>query len=224
MSEYGIYLSYNNQQEGFQIPINPGEIEISNGGKGEVYEISQLGEINVIKDPKLSEYAFEGIFPAHRYPFVTASILLEPQRYIDYLEKWMATKRPIRFVFVGKSFEINVPASIEDFQYREVAGSGGDVEYSLRLKKYVFYSAKKVTVTNRPGTNQPVIEKSTPARPNDRIPPRTYSLKSGDNLWKVAQLLLGSGARWKEIQTLNNIPDAELKRLPVGKVLQIPAA
>ncbi|MEF3309523.1 LysM peptidoglycan-binding domain-containing protein [Paenibacillus sp. GYB004] len=224
MSNYGIWLSFNNQQEGFQVPINPGSIEIGNGGNGRTYDVAGLGEVNVIKDPKLAEYSFSGIFPAQRYPFVAASILLEPQQYIEYLQKWQASKRPIRFVFTGASFELNTPASIENFDWKESAGGSGDIEYTLRLKRYVFYAAQRVSVTTQSvnGVETPVIEQAPPERPNDQQPPNTHLLAAGESLWAVAKRFFDDGARWKEIQQLNGISDAQLKSLPVGYELKLP--
>ncbi|MFC6545548.1 hypothetical protein [Cohnella cellulosilytica] len=110
---YGIWLSYNNQQEGFQLPVNPSSIEISDGSKGATYDIVELGEINVIKNPKLTTYRFSSIFPAQLYPFVDVPLLqsvtaandsgvkVKTNPYVDYITRWMATKRPIRFVFTG---------------------------------------------------------------------------------------------------------------------------
>lgn len=223
MSEYGIWLSFNNQEEGFQLPITPGRIEISDGNKGTTYDISNLGEINVIKDRKLTTYRFNSFFPApgrHDH-LLSTNLILPPKRYVEYIEKWMNSKRPIRFVFTGSTFDINVAASIESFEWGEVAGSIGDIEYSLSLKKYVFYSAKRVKI--EPEATE-VIIMSSPSndRPNDRVPPSTYNLVSGDTLWTVAKSQLGDGNRWKEIQSLNGISDADLKRLPVGKVLKLP--
>lgn len=199
---------------------------MSDGNKGSVYDISKLGEINVIKDRKLTTYQFESFFPSldKNYPFETTKLLLPPQQYVEYIEKWMDSKRPIRFIFKGKTFDINIPASIENFDWREVAGGMGDIEYSLTLKKYVFYAAKKVKIQPQKQLLSISLEKDSPQRENDRIPPNTYRLVAGDTLWKVAQSQLSDGSRWKEIQTLNNIPDAELKKLPIGLELKLPDA
>lgn len=219
---YGIQLSFNNKQELIDLPVLPGAIEIGDGGKGKSYDIMKLGEINVIKDPKLSEYTFSSIFPVQRYPFVASDRLLGPAEYVEFIIKWMKTKRPIRFNFVGDTFNINTPASIEGFQWKEVAGSGGDIEYSLKLKRYVFYSAQRVQVVQTAVAGA-ILSREAPARPDDRQPAQTYTLVSGDTLWKVARSKLGNGARWPEIQRLNNITDAQIKSLQIGMVLKLPA-
>ncbi|SCY93220.1 LysM peptidoglycan-binding domain-containing protein [Alkaliphilus peptidifermentans] len=220
---YGIWLSYNNQQEGFQIPINPSSIEISDGGKGTTYDVAGLGEINVIKDIKLTEYSFKSIFPAQEYPFIATNLLLKPEGYIDYITKWMKTKKPIRFIFTGDSFDINEAVSIEDFNWKEEAGGGGDIEYSIKLKKYIFHSPKKVVVVPSTSDNNDVtVKKEPPVRKDDREAPKTYTMIAGDTLWSVAKKILGDGGRWKELQRLNNITDSEVKRLSIGKVLKLP--
>lgn len=228
---YRIGLSWNNQQEGFQLPVNPGSIEISDGSKGQSYDVVELGEINVIKNPKLTTYRFSSIFPGQAYPFVVEPILgseivydlhaltnVKTNRYVHYLTKWMASRRPIRFTFTGGTFDLNVAASIESFDWQEIAGSSGDIEYSLSLRKYIFYAARRITAD--PNSNQ-LITASAP-RPDDRQAPKTYTMRAGDTLWKVAKTQLGDGARWREIQKLNGITDAQVRTLPVGKVLNLP--
>jgi len=221
MSEYGIWLSWNNQQQSFQLPVNPGSIEIGDGSNSTSYDIVGLGEINVIKSPKLTTYEFSSIFPAQRYPFVTASKVFAPREYVDMIKGWMATKRPIRFVFTGPSFDINEAVSIESFDWKEIAGGGGDIEYTLKLKKYVFYEARRVNVRTDQNGNQ-VLEKTSKPRSNERVTPKTYTLAPGENLWIVAKKTLGDGSKWREIQKLNGISDAQLRKLPVGTVLKLP--
>ncbi|WP_328802031.1 LysM peptidoglycan-binding domain-containing protein [Paenibacillus sp. LX16] len=223
MAEYGIYLSYNNQEEGFQLPIVPGKIEISSGGKGSTYDVSKLGEINVIKDPALKEYSFESFFPASPMPF-TSGTVFEPSFYKDLIEKWMGTKRPIRFIFVGSTFEINTPASIEQFDWSEQSGAVGDIFFSLKLKEYKFYSAQKVvvqqTTATRAGSNTAVAKKKTRADSRNKL--KTYTLKPGDTLIGIARKVLGDDSKWRAIQAANSLTDAQLKSLPVGKVLKMP--
>lgn len=233
---YGVWLSWNNHEEGFELPVLPGEIGASIRGDGAEHEVYQLGKINVIKHRGLAEYTIDSIFPVVRYdrvldrylpPYVTASKVLKPMEYVRFIEKWWATNRPIRFVYTGGNAseddegktiaEINTAASIESFEWKEVAGSPGDIIFSLRLKEYRFYAARQAEVDTA------AVQKPKPVRPDERVPPTTYTLAAGDSLWKVAQKMLGDGSRWREIQQLNGISDAELRRLPVGMVLKLPA-
>lgn len=216
MTDYGIWLSFNNQAEGFQLPENPSSIEIKDAVSNKTYHISGLGEINVLKDSSLTEFTFEGIFPSEQNPFVIAKKALGPKIYVDYIRKWMASKQPIRFIFTGSTFSINTLASIEAFEWKEVGGAVGDIEYKLSLKKYVHYAAQKVKVVSK------TANKETPPRPDERAPLKTYKLVKGDSLWKIAEKFLGKGSRYKEIQKLNNIKDSELRRLPIGLEVKLP--
>ncbi|MFB6364242.1 LysM peptidoglycan-binding domain-containing protein [Paenibacillus elgii] len=245
---YQINLSYNNGAEGFQIPINPESIEVRETGKGKTYDIvgkgggteeTRAGEINVIKNPGLREIKFNSIFPARpdptfKVPYIIEKVpLFEPMWYVGMIRKWMETKHPIRFIYIGsyaeykyqteskKTADISIPASIESFEWKEVAGSPGDIEYTLSLKEYVFYSARLSKFQAQPN-GEKVLVQQPPARPDERVMPETYTMVSGDTLNKVSKRFYGDTHRARDIQKLNGITDAETTRLLPGRVLKLP--
>lgn len=226
---YSLTLSFNNETEAIELPVLPEKIEVSTSGNNKTYDISQLGEINVIKLGKLTEIAFESFFPASWYPGcnVSQQELFEPSHYIvDRITKWRESKQPMRLVLTGGPMDINIPVSIERFTWSESGGAVGDIAYQIALKEYRFYAARKVQVATQSGSASVAMPKllsaAPAARPDTRVQPKTYTLVAGDNLWKVAQKFLGDGSKYKQIQTLNGIKDSELKRLPVGKVIKLP--
>lgn len=223
MADVHMSLSYNNQAESFIFPVLPERIEIGDGQNSKSYTTEGLGEINVIKSPKLTTFKFASEFPAQKYPYVYKPEYLKasPYGYVEDIKRWMATKRPVRFIYTGATFGISEAVSIESFDWEEVAGTGGDIEFSIILKKYEFYAAQRVTVTTDKN-GQTVLRKEPPKRPNERQVPATYKLGPGENLWIVAKKWLDDGSRYKEIQKLNGLTDADLKRLPVGLVLKLP--
>lgn len=245
---YELHLRYNNNQEGFQLPVNPESIEVSEGNSGKTYDIvgandgrSEVrgGEINIIKSPKLRVIQFDGLFPAQFYPFLATTTLYEPMYYIRAIENWMATKRPVRFIYTGQweqrlasqgfsGQELNLPVSIDKFSWKEEAGSPGDIEYNITLKEYVFYAAQRVKVqTNNDGNPLAVLQ--SPRRPDERIRPATYTMKDGDTLSKVAMRFyttdsgLPDSSRYKDIQMLNGMTDDVVKKIKTGSVLKLPA-
>ena len=48
---------------------------------------------------------------------------------------------------------------------------------------------------------------------------RTYTVKGGDSLWKIAEKQLGNGSRYKEIKSLNGLKNDTIY---AGQVLKLP--
>ena len=224
ITAYSIWLGYNNWEENFRFPVNPPEIEISEGSKGKTYDVAGIGEINVIQNHKLREISFSSFFPGAGSVRLglghdsSTDIIKSPSDYVKILEKWMGHKKPIRFVYSSGAYNVNTPVSIEKFSWKETAGTSGDIAFDLSLKEYVFYNAVRVKVAE----DGKSLQKQKPARPDEKVKPKTYRLQAGDNLWKVAQKLLGNGSRYREIQQLNQLKDAYLKKLPIGLELRLP--
>lgn len=64
-----------------------------------------------------------------------------------------------------------------------------------------------------PGTNKAASSAASTTK--------TYTVKKGDSLWKIATSLLGNGARYKEIMSLSGISSTTIH---AGQVLTVPAA
>ncbi|MDQ0195801.1 LysM peptidoglycan-binding domain-containing protein [Paenibacillus wynnii] len=108
MEEYGIFLSFNSQEEVFRLPVNPETLEIKESGDSKSYSIINFGEINAISAPKLTELTLESIFPAQMYPFVLTNDfengkLKTPFEYVQIIKRWMESRKPIRLVISGVS-------------------------------------------------------------------------------------------------------------------------
>lgn len=231
--DYSIQLSFNNRSEYIYFPVIPESIEFSDAGDGSTFNVSRLGEINVIKSPKLREVSFSGIFPADYSPYhfrydardlgAQKESYRDPYEYVKDIIRWMQTGRPVRLIFSSARYTVNMAVSIESFDWKETAGTVGDIQYEIQLKQYVFYAAQKVVpLKNSESQAAASKTKSKPSRPDEKVKPKTVTLKAGDSLWSVAKAHLGDGARWKELQKLNGIKDAQIKKLPIGLVIKLP--
>ncbi|MGG0644292.1 LysM peptidoglycan-binding domain-containing protein [Sporosarcina gallistercoris] len=220
----GVYLSAKNDTEGFRLPINPEEINVKRAGAGESFKIAKLGSVNVPKDPELQEFELESFFPARETHYSNVDFQ-EPQSYIDKLNRWLESQEPIRYIYVNGSFSVNEMVTIENFEYCESYGTE-DVDYELELMKYVDFGPKQLKIEKpKPDKKAPpkVTASKKPSRQTKKLIPQTYSLVKGDSLWKVTQKYTGNGANYKKLQTLNGIRDSQIRKLPIGLKLKIPA-
>ncbi len=101
-----------------------------------------------------------------------------------------------------------------------VIDNGGGVcekSYSLSYGRIAGYGrpdyGTQAVQTEQPAKAEPV---KTPAK---EAAYTTYTVKKGDSLWKIAKKLLGSGNKYKQIQSANGLSSALIK---VGQKLKIP--
>ncbi|MBY6844667.1 LysM peptidoglycan-binding domain-containing protein [Clostridium botulinum] len=224
---YKMYLGINDGEEGFVLPVLPEKIEFDEDGNNKTYDIINLGEINTINLPKLIEISFESFFPKHKGPYVSSEQLFEPSFYIAKIREWRDKKQKIRFIFTGSPLEINDLFTIENFKPSEEGGDVGDVHYSIELKRYKNYAAKKVVIVT-PKTSaasqsvKKVIVNSKVARPSNTNKPKTHTVSGNDTLWHIAKRYLGDGNKWPQIYNLNKDKIKNPNLIYTGQVLRLP--
>jgi len=225
-------ISFNNGAEGWPFPVLPDKVTIKREGAGKDYRIIGKGPIRTIEKPELAIISFESFFPAQKYPFVNPVFrddsrwVPDPNKFVNDINRWMRSGYPVRFIYVGansenEKYKIFLPMIITSFERWEEAGSPGDIFYRLELKEYVFYAPRRARPVQQPDGSVKLV-KDPPKRWDPRVPKETYTIQPGDTLIKISLKELGDSSRWREIQKLNNISDAELKRLQVGRVLKLP--
>lgn len=127
--------------------------------------------------------------------------LPDPKAAAATISRWKATGKPIRFMVTETHW--NFAVTIEDYTYREVAGDVGTIYFDLSLREYKFVTIRKLdTKTNAAGATTASVNTAS-ARPNDRVIPATYTVRSGDSLWKIAQS--HGGLSWQKLASLNGI-------------------
>jgi nucleoid-associated protein YgaU len=146
---------------------------------------------------------------------------------LEKFREYKENKKPVRFIITRKTynsnadFSTNMLVSIEDFEQKEKAGSLGQWDYSINLKEYKEYSSKKVTIKESPSTKTKTAVQAQSVRPTTKIPPKTYTVKSGDTLWSIAKKELNNEAKRIEIASINKISNPN--KIYVGQILKLPA-
>ena len=168
-----------------QLPVKPSDYQITVSHKNTVVNVIQTGDINLIGNTGLREITLSSFFPAKDYNFSNNSERKEPLTYVKKIEEWRTSGEPIRVIITEV---LNMECTIESFSYGEQDATR-DIYFSLALKEYKKIKTKTATVSV--ATVQPTTSTRT-TQPETSNSGGTYTVKSGDSLWKIAKQFFGS--------------------------------
>lgn len=90
-----------------------------------------------------------------------------------------------------------------------------EIDYTIEIElapKTSYLAAQNTTSSGAASPSATSTSASTPAK--------TYTVKSGDTLWSIAQQFYGDGSQYRKIATANNIGNPD--QISVGTTLTIP--
>lgn len=208
-----MWLSWQNLAEQLQIPVLPPSYEVEVSNKNQVVNINELGDINLIGKSGLKHMTVSSFFPNQDYPYVTTQNRHDPHVYVESIEKWRLSGKPIRLIITETP--INLAMSIDSFSYREQDGSG-DIYYDLELSEYKFTNIKQ----SKKEYEDPIKTGSKKdVKRETKETPKTYTVKAGDTLSIIAKKTTGNSANYKKIAEKNNIKNPNI--IKVGQVLKL---
>lgn len=206
------------------LPVTPGALQVKINGNNETMTLINEGKINLLKQPGLTEVAFDALLPNVSYPFSNGGAQTAGY-YLSVLEQLKASQKGIQFIVSrslpsGKGlFSSNLKVSLEDYTIKEdAAKEGPDVKVSIKLKQYKDYGTKTCTIA-KDGTA--VLSES---RETDNAPQAgsTYTVKKGDCLWKIAKQFYDNGSDYSKIYELNKDKISNPNLIYPGQVLTMP--
>ena len=213
------------------LSMAPEKIKFGGSGKFMTYGIISLGDVKVPRGSALDTLSWTGIFPGEsrkKDPYVLKDNWKDPATLIKKFRGWRdkGTKVTVTISDTGVSMDCYV----EKFEGK-FTGGHGDFEYDVS-----FVEAQEITITaTKPSKKKTTTKKKTTKKrktskkkkkKTSKAKPktRTYTVKSGDCLWRIAQKLLGSGSRYTEIYNLNRSKIKNPNLIYPGQVLTIPAS
>jgi len=194
----GIVVEIWLKQEGkkFRFAVIPAEYELTSTSNNTSVNINSLGEINLLGKRNLKTVSFASFFPKRKYYFCQYTGFPTPKESVQIIEE-MKDKGILRITMTGTP--VNMECTIESFTWGENDGTK-DINFTIELKEYrkpkVKTVEKKEVVTNN-------IEPVDTNRTAKEVKSTTYTVKSGDNLSKIAKNLTGSSANWQAIYNQN---------------------
>lgn len=208
-------MNFTLQQEGkgrVTFPVNPEDYTVSVSHRNTVTNVIQVGDVNLMGKTGLREVSLSSFFPAKNYNF--GSSLGDPISTVETIEGWRKSGDPCRVV-IGRV--LNMECTIESFNWGEQDATG-DIYFTLRLKEYKRIKLKKATVTV--AQTDPPVQRET--KSPETSSGKTYTVKSGDCLWKIAKQFYGNGAEYMKIYNANTDKIKNPNLIYVGQVLTIP--
>ncbi|NQX66809.1 LysM peptidoglycan-binding domain-containing protein [Paenibacillus alba] len=175
-------------------PVNPSEVNIRRDKSFETITIIRGGELDVPQGVKVKEIAFSSFFPAdYDASYCKYKPLPNPQTAMNQLNTWMESQEPLRLIITETDVNVLVMLSAHNSSFR--GGEPGDVYFDVTFRTWNDYKVR--TLDERLGSS------GGEARSDIKPVPPTYKVKSGDSLWAIAKMNLGSGGRWREIYEAN---------------------
>lgn len=201
----------------FQLPVNPEEIRISQDKALETVSILSLGEFDLSAGERVKEITFSSFFPAaYDSGYCNYSHLPDPQEAMNRLTAMMNDNKPVRLIITDTAVNVLVMLSAHHSTFR--GGEPGDVYFDVTARTW---RELKVHTLGSASTGSSTAGGS---RADTKPKSKTYSVKLGDSLSRIAKLELGSSAKWQQIYSLNKgIIGSDPNKLKPGQKLVLPS-
>lgn len=221
--DYQLWITANGEKEKLMLPVNPPSFTVTSSANNDSVDIAGLGEIIIMQGRRALQFSVSSFFPAAYFPGCKIKEPTDPKTLIRQLETWRDREQPVHFI--ATQFGVDLYCAIESLQYHEDGGDVGTIHYTINFKEYREVTARQVSVDT---TTKTATVTETETRVDNTVTPKTYTVKTGDCLWLIAQKYLGDGSRYKEIYEANkSVIDAHgggPNMIWTGDVLTIPSS
>lgn len=186
-----IYLKEKSGKRELRIPLLPETIPFRSGEATLItYDIMGRGPVSIPSGTEPYEVSWKSEFPGvgRKSDPLVRGTWQEPKYYDSILRDWKKNGTVINVLVTG--YPINVDCIVKDYT-GEAYGAFGDIAYELELLEYRDITISSTKVETKASTTRTKKEE------------KTYTVKSGDTLWGIAQKFYGAGSKWKTIYNAN---------------------
>ena len=223
-------MAYTMYLGGVLMPITPSKVKVKINNQNDTLTLINGEEINILKEPGLTDVSFDLLLPQVSYPFTNGGAQ-SADYYLSLFERLKTSKQPFQFILNRsmpsgrRLFYTNLTVGMEDYQITDDAEEGFDITVTVSLKQYRHYGTKAVTIQPAPTPAEtPTATVEQPQRETSQAPQQaTYTVKSGDCLWNIAKKYLGDGSRYNEIYELNKDKITNPNLIYPNQVLTLPS-
>lgn len=176
-SDTGAYL---------RIPVVPEILEYKEGDAlADTVKIINLGNIDYPNGVDLDTVGWFSFFPARYDPAYCATrSLLKPTAYKDKLKAWKDAGTKLQVVCPAAG--INKTMRLKTFTWN-LKGFEGDIYYQVLFTEVKAVAVKKLATAAVTVSKKATPEQRTPAPAPPAPPTKTYTVKSGDCLSRIAK-------------------------------------
>lgn len=217
---YSVYLKISGKK--YKLPVNPEEIKKTQKLNVEKYQVLQSGQVCVPKYAELWSYDFSCELPHQEMHYMEPGGRADPDRYIRAITKAQKNKKPIQLIYSnGETDDESVKVLVESCTITEKAGEEGDKYLSLSFLQYKAPGKKYMAVVT-PTTTVAQLQNPQPTNPAVEQG-KTYTVQSGDTLWKIAKQFYGNGSQYSKIVGANSDKIKNPNLIYPGQVFSIPS-
>ncbi|MMZ53477.1 LysM domain/BON superfamily protein [compost metagenome] len=213
----GIDFFLINGQSVFQFPVNPEEVNISRQKGYETVTMLTHGEFDFPQGEKVKEITFSSFFPkVYDASYCRYKNIPDPNEAMNRLNAMLKAEKPYQFIITNTL--INVPVFIIAHNTTFRGGEAGDIYFEITLRTW-----REPKIVLRKGNSPQKVNSSNLPRTNLKTKSKTYTVKTGDSLSKIAKLELGDSSKWKSIYQVNSkIIGNNPNRIKAGQKLVMP--
>lgn len=228
-----IYISLQYEKNFLKFPINPESLEVKNPSSSKSVNINGLGEVAIPQRLGLKTLTIKSFFWGSN----PNSLTLPSEQYVQWLEKWQRSRKPAKLIVTRLGYSMQVIC--DSFTHSINAGEEENVYFTLELREYRSYGAKRLGVVSTQSILQKIqnltgdlvspilVDIPLPARDQSSKPSYSspYTTKKGDTVCSVTKKITGTTDDWESLYDLNSTVLGNITEgteIPAGTKLQLP--